>query len=67
MAFLDKNATNENIGLARHVLRELGMEATQNSHGSYQLIMSIHNRENPDEIASLFKELVNVTTKLFGE
>ena len=66
-SFLEKNATNENIGLARHVLRELGMEGTLNSHGSYQLIMSIHNRENPEEIASLFKELVNVTSKLFGK
>ena len=66
-SFLKKNATHENMGLARHVLGELGMEPIQSSHGSYQLIMSIHNRENPEKIASLFKELVNVTSKLFGK
>ena len=66
-SFLKKNATRENKGLAWHALRELGMEPIEGSHGSYQLIMSIHNRENPENIASLFKELVNVTSKLFGK
>ena len=72
-SFLRHRGSDNNIGLATAILRDLEFDddsiSTSGSPSDYQMVMASHNSQDPEHIADLYKRLVDMVwsqSKLFS-
>ena len=72
-SFLRHRGSDNNIGLATAILRDLEFDedsiSTSGSPTDYQMVMASHNSQDPEHIADLYKRLLHMVwsqSKLFS-